>query len=635
MKNILCLLTLLGITTSGFSQNYDVALIPKELKAYAKAIIRVDDRKIIINSNNDMVYRVKRAYTILNKSGEEFAEAAIGYDKSRKIKYLSLNIYNENGALTGKVKSSDFKDRSHISDFSLFEDDRIKTFNPVINTYPVTVELEFELKMNQTFIIPDWYPQPQDDVSVQQASLEIIKDPSFIINYKSHQIQNVPEIKVVDKKEVLTWKVENIEASKSESYSVSSEERLPYLKLSPVKFTYEGISGEFKDWNSYGKWVYDNLLKGRDELPLATQESIKNLIKDAKTKKEAAKIIYEYVQKKNRYISVQVGIGGFRPMKAAEVDALAYGDCKALTNYTAALLKVADIDSYYTEIYAGFQKVNYLKDFTSGGQGNHIILCVPFGQDTTWLECTSKNAPFGFLGSFTQDRYALVIKESGGYITKTPAYTWNDNLQVRSAKFDLNESGKITGNIKTHFSGLQYENREDYYKLTPTEKESQVKSAYSNIPDFRILSYALNEQRSEIPKYEEILDLESAHFANVQKEYYQFDINPLNVNTRSPKDIMNRRNELYINIGYTDIDSIHFKIPKGYKIENLPQGIKKEYDFGSYEIKSFLRDEEIFTIRKVVIKEGRFPAAAYQDFFNFHQTASRYDKAKCILVKKN
>ncbi len=635
MRCLLCLAALLSISGNVFSQNYDINLIPKELKTYAKAVVRVDDRKIIINSNNDMVYRVKRAYTILNKAGEDFAEAGVSYNKSRKIKYLSLNIYDKNGILRGKVKSSDFKDKSYISDFSLFEDDRIKTFNPVINEYPTTVELEFELKMNQTFIIPDWYPQSQDGVSVQQASLEIIKDPSFALNYKSHLLQDQPGQTIVDKKEVLTWKVANIMAAKPEPFSIGVEERLPYLKLSPVRFSYEGLNGEYNDWKSYGLWVYNYLLKGRDELPATTKEHIKSLIKDASTKKEAAKIIYEYVQKKNRYVSVQVGIGGFQPMKAADVDALSYGDCKALTNYTAALLKIAGIDSYYTEIYASTQKVNYLKDFTSGGQGNHIILCIPFEKDTTWLECTSKNAPFGFLGSFTQDRYALLIKEDGGYITKTPVYSWDNNLQVRSARFDLEENGKITGKIKTHFSGLQYENRDDYQQLIPLEKEKRIKSAYGNIPDFRILSYTLINQKIPHPKYEEVLDLESPHFGNAQQGYYQFDINPLNVNTQSPKDVMNRKNKLYLNIGYTDIDSIFFKIPKGYKIENLPLGIKKEYDFGSYEISSFFRNEEILTIRRMILKEGIYPAESYNDLLNFYNVVSKHDKAKCILVKAN
>src|SRR3546814_15272406 len=86
-------------------------------------------------------------------------------------------------------------------------------------------------------------------------------------------------------------------------------------------------------------------------------------------------------------------------MFAEEVDRLSYGDCKGLANYTQALLEVVGIPSVYTEVNAGDHQRSYLPDFASFGQGNHIILCVPLDGDTTWLECTSKETPFGYLRS--------------------------------------------------------------------------------------------------------------------------------------------------------------------------------------------------------------------------------------------
>lgn len=611
-----------------FSQDYHVDLIPKELKSYAKAVIRQDRRTVIVNSSSDMIYKVKRAYTILNQSGDDFAKTAVVYSKIWKIKNLALNMYNAQGFLIGKVKMSEFKDNSYINDFSLFEDTRIKSFNPIIHQYPITIEVEFELKSNQTFNIPDWFPQYEDGVSVQQSSYEVIKDPSFEVKYKTFGIQEKPEINIKDKKEVLKWEIKNLMASRIEPYSLPKEERLISLRVSAVKFAYEGLKGEYTDWLTYGKWFYNNLLKGKSDLSSETQSFIKELVKEVNDQKEAAKLIYEYVQKKNRYISIQVGIGGFMPMKASEVDALSYGDCKALTNYTAALLKVAGINSHYTEVYAGTNKVNYLKDFASGGQGNHIILCIPFEKDTIWLECTSKDAPFGYLGSFTQDRNVLLIKETGGELVRTPRYDYHKNLQIRTSKFVLDHTGNLNGEINTRSTGLQSENREGFNLLTPKEKETEIKELYRFLPDFKILNYQLDGEK-------ENLSLMLSNYASVHQPYYNFSINPVNVSRVAPKEVINRKNDLHINIGYIDIDSIYFKIPDGYLVDNLPKGIKKEFDFGSYEITSVLTEKEILTIRKLVLKEGKYPSTFYQDFVDWYGLANKFDHAKCILRKEN
>lgn len=49
---------------------------------------------------------------------------------------------------------------------------------------------------------------------------------------------------------------------------------------------------------------------------------------------------------------MQLGIGGFQPFEADFVDRVKYGDCKALTNYTMALLKATGINSFYTVVGA-------------------------------------------------------------------------------------------------------------------------------------------------------------------------------------------------------------------------------------------------------------------------------------------
>lgn len=162
--------------------------------------------------------------------------------------------------------------------------------------------------------------------------------------------------------------------------------------------------------------MHRKLIQDRDVLDVSTIEKIKSLVAGVTNPIEKAKIVYKFVQDKTRYISVQIGIGGWEPIAANQVDKVGYGDCKGLTNYTKALLDAVGITSYFTLVYAQ-QKRNIVKDFSSM-QGNHAILNIPNNGNDIWLECTSQTISFGFLGDFTDDRDVLVVTPEGGIIKK-------------------------------------------------------------------------------------------------------------------------------------------------------------------------------------------------------------------------
>ena len=140
-----------------------------------------------------------------------------------------------------------------------------------------------------------------------------------------------------------------------------------------------------------GKWFYDEILYGTTDLPEETKIKIKNLVGNEKDPLKIAEIVYKYMQEKTRYVSIQEGIGGWKPMLAKDVDKLGYGDCKALTNYTRALLDAVGVVSYYTRLYGETDKKEIYADIVSF-QSNHVILAIPDKSNYVWLECTNQTS---------------------------------------------------------------------------------------------------------------------------------------------------------------------------------------------------------------------------------------------------
>jgi len=628
---ILFLLLILGL--SGFAQdNYDVDLIPTVLRNRANATIRNKETVVDMRSPDNVMYSVKQAITVLNKNGDENARLALFYDKNTSIKSIKGEIYNEVGKSVGKFSQGDFKDESAVQGFSLFEDSRVKHYLPSVNTYPYTIVYNYEIRYKQNLIIPDWAPKPYDDVSIEKSSYVFICKPTDQFRLKTQNLQSKAEENITKDQKILTWKVSNILAVKSEPYSPNKETYETSVKIAPEQFSYFNYKGNYTNWQELGKWAHDNLLKGRDKLPEATIQMVKELVKDEKTDKDKARKIYQYLQDKTRYISVQIGIGGFQPVTASEVDRLGYGDCKALVNYMQSLLKVVNIESYYCVVEAGREKISLDPTYASMNQGNHIILCLPLKGDTTWLECTSQKIPFGFLGDFTDDRNVLACTAEGGKLLRTPKLAAQTNLQVRNAELTLDKDGNISGTVKTIFSGAQYDNHEEFIGKPLTEQQKLLKDVYDidNI-NFEQIKYA---QKKEIePVTTENLSINIRNYATINNIRLFMLPNAFNIKAAVP-ETKGRTLPVYINRGYQDEDTITYNLPDNIIPIILPIDKTINNNFGSYTMKTVIEGNELIYTRKFILKDGTFPAESYAAFTQFINEVSSSDKLKLVLNLK-
>ena len=183
------------------------------------------------------------------------------------------------------------------------------------------------------------------------------------------------------------------------------------------------------------------LIKGKDELSANMKSKVAALTTEATTEEEKINALYKYMQENMRYVSVQLGIGGWQPFSAQYVEQNKYGDCKALSNFMMSMLKEVGIQSYPVLIAAGDTYFEVGEDFTKP-LFNHMILHVP--SVDYWLECTSNTSPPNYLGSFTADRNVMLVTENGGQLARTPKLTKDDNTEASKVTIALSETGEAT-----------------------------------------------------------------------------------------------------------------------------------------------------------------------------------------------
>ena len=632
---IVCLL-IAGATSVQAQQNpYDVALIPKDLLSYSSAVVRDKEVSIDVKDLENTVYHIKEVVTILNKNGDNMAHIVVNHDKNISIKNIKGIVYNSFGMQTSKFSESNFEDINTTDGFSLFEDVKIKRYTPEVTDYPYTIEYEYEQRIKGSLIFPDWRPNAETGVSVEKSSYTFICKPDFNIRYKEINIPTTVNI-TTDKNglKTYTWQLSNLKAVKYEPFSPNPENYLSIVKIAPEKFSYYGIDGSFTNWNELGKWEYDNLIANRQELSDETINRVKEMTGGINDPKLKAKKIYEYMQGRTHYVSVQVGIGGYQPFLASDVDKLNYGDCKALVNYTQSLLKAVDIESYYCVVEGNQRKISLLADFSSMNQGNHIILCLPFKNDTTWCDCTSQTIPFGYLGSFTDDRNVLACTPNGGKLLHTPKYSTQNNLQHRNANFNIDEQGELTGDMITNFTGVNYTDREGIIHESPSERVKIMQEIY-RINNMNIEKLEFKQDKSLQPVTTESIKIKAPEFASVDNGKIYFLLNPVNRILVTPKIIYNRATDVYINEGIIEEDEISYTLPAGYHLENKPEHRNIERPFGKYIATMKIEGNQLIYNRKFELINGTYSKDTYQDLVDFYQSVVDADSHNVILAKNN
>ncbi len=608
---------------------YPVSEIPKELKTGADAVIREMSTTVEVFSPAKILYDHKLVITILKESGKDKAIFREGYDKFISISGISATVYDANGQKVKSIPQNEINDYSSVSGFSLYEDSRVKVIDPKYAVYPFTVEYSYQEKCNSAYYLMGWCALQDYNTSVEQLNYKIISPKDFDYHYKEYNLTHTANVEELDGKLYRTWNLENYKAIQYEVLSSFIEEYVPSVMVAPDQFIMDSYDGTLDSWKNYGLYIKE-LNRGKDDVPEETVEKVRSLFTEGMSDYDKIAAVYKYSQDKNRYVSIQEGIGGHQPFSAETVDRLSYGDCKALSNYIVSLINRLGYKAYYTLIYSGSNRETnkeFVKDYF-----NHIIACVPLTNDTIWLECTNSHYPCGYIGSSTDDRYALMIKEDGGELVRTPSYSVTDDNIFTKATFDISIDNATNITTKMIYQGVHFREEFGLTILDETDRRKEVIKSI-DLPYIELNDYKISPYKERKPWLEKELSLSIPAFGSKMGDRLFFSLNTMNKMTDIPTYSRNRVSPLLVSRPYSENDSITYKIPDGYKMEALPDPVKVVSEFGKYHSSAKLVGESIIYEREFILNKGHYPKEKYNDFVEFLESVVKSDDAKAVLIK--
>ena len=608
--------------------------VPDSLIQGAHVIVLREDLDFTILDLDKSQIDYKVEYVVLKKSGYVPEYLSVMFDKYTKIKKAKVEIFDKENKRIKKINLSKFNKYLFTNSMTVADDAGVKYASVPDVTPPYKVVFSYKvIKKGNNGFFPVWRVVDKEYHSVKIARLKVIDKVGDNLLYKSINI-SPPDIKKKEDATVYEWRLNNFKYKEFEDFNHRHQDYFPTVLLAAKRFKVEDYVGEMNSWQSIGRFM-NLMLEGRDDFSEEQKEDIRSQVNEDDSDYEKVKKLYSYLQNTTRYVSIQLGIGGWQPFRTSFVHEKKYGDCKALTFYMKAMLNLVGIPSYYTLVRAGAGADDVLSSFPFM-RFNHAFLCVPVKEDTIWLECTSRYSEFGYTGRFTDDRNVLVINEDGGKLVRSKIYDAEEN--VKSVKVQLRPDSTFDNTfvaINTYMKGLAIEDKGFFWmQFKNKEKQKKWLQEIIKMDNYDIKKFNINKAEGDIiPQGSYSVELISRNLfvkAGDNLLFKPFAFSPLPLSSITEK---NAEHDMVIRRSFIVKDTVVIEIPAGYKCKKLLPDYEIKNEFGEYMLHSDRQDNKIIIIRKLKLLKGEYPSSKFKEFREFINTIKRRDNKRCILKK--
>ncbi|MBD8349726.1 DUF3857 domain-containing protein [Dysgonomonas sp. HGC4] len=626
---VLCFFLLSSSLIAADDNKYPVANIPDSLKKGAYVVVRENSEVFTQSDINHATYKVTKVVTILSKQGDDFAHFTLYGDKFRELTNFTGIIRDASGAVVKKIKKSDLR-FSSVSDDALSTDKYIMAYQCDIPSYPCTVEYLYQEKWkNGILSYPVFSPYDGYFEAIEKSDLRI-ETPLNVEMRQRNNFGGTLKKEVVGDKNIYTVSLQNRTAIAKEPLAANNREIFPVMMAAPADMCYDSFCGDMRNWNSYGLWV-NGLLNERDKLSPELVAKLEGLVSGAKNVREKTQIIYDYLQKNTRYVSIQLGIGGYQPIDALTVSKMGFGDCKGLTNMMKAMLKSVGVESNYCVI--SMSEKDLYADFPNFYQLDHVILMVPQEEDSIWLECTSQILPFGYIHRKIAGHNAIIISSKGGKITRLPSYTDQENSKESVMEITVKEDGSAKGKIIfiEHLDG--YEDVFVGFQSKDRERILRYINGNVRLPQMKVGELITSEDRSSFPSTRIETSFEASDFANRTGTRLFIPLCPLTKTNLNVFTASTRNWDIHIESGFSESDTITINIPDLYTLESLPKDIDINTPYGFYKAYIQQEDSKIIYIQNIDILSGRYKSSEYKEIKDFFTQITSGVKRNLVLKK--
>ena len=616
-----------------------------KVPAYDKkvsTVVLVDESTMTVAEDGRVITVSSYAVRILNPDGRKNARAMVGYETDRgKVRDFRAWLIRPAGSTKAYGKDQ-IIDEADIND--VYEESRSKKIIARDDAEPGSVfgwQVTTEVRpfFNQTM----WFFQDTDPVLSSKLTLVL---PA---GWRASGITfNHAKIDPVVNGSSYTWELRDIAPIEFEPASPSMFSLVARLAVnySPTEGTRAPESRAFDSWTEVSRWytaLSDAQATPNDQITAKAKE----LTAGAKNELEKIRAIGRFVQNL-QYISIQIGVGRWRPHAAADVMAKSYGDCKDKANLMRSMLKVVGIEAFPVLIFSG--DPNFVEDtWPSPRQFNHCIIAIRLREEIAAgsvinhpslgrlliFDATDDSTQVGDLPDHEQGSLALIAAGDGGGLVRMPSTDPEANQMEREADVQLSADGSIAATIRERSRG----------QAAVGERRAFRALSNANYKEMIERWVTRGAPAAKVMKIEPADDAISARFGlDVDFSARQYGqvmqnrllvFNPAIVSRRESLLLTeaNRAHPIVLDShAFTEV--VRVKLPAGFDVDEMPDAVKLDAPFGSYKTSYEVKNGELVFTRALTQRATTIPAAQYQAIRSFFERIRAAEQAPVVLARK-
>jgi hypothetical protein len=417
-----------------------------------------------------------------------------------------------------------------------------------------------------------------------------------------------------------------------------------------VHYTGPGLPASTEGtWKSIGEWyqvLYKDRIVATPEITAKANELTAGKA-DFYDKTEA---IAEFVQKQVRYFAIELGIGGYQPHYAADTFRNRYGDCKDKATLLTAMLSAAGIHA--TLVIVDTDRGVVDPDAPSI-VGNHAVAAIEIpkgyaspklrsvvtaktGREYLIFDPTWEKTAFGQLEHNLQGGYGVLMEGSDSQAIQFPVLAPELNTIRRTATFQLQPDGSLKGTVtEKRFGDISEEDRY-LYTMADAKQQSEYRDHVlgQDFTSFTVSDVKVENVEALNKDLTTTYSLTADRFGKPMGPLLM--IRPRVLGTEDLYVDHKKRHEVPINLrqAMQAKDEFTIQLPAGYTVDEIPDPIKLDLGFASYESSSTVKDNVLHYTRTYTVREVTLPADKYPDVQKLAGIISADEQRSAVLKKQ-